>query len=276
MPSTTIQNTFAKSRLPENIFDLNNEQFYDFVAATYGSDLAQLLSFQAIRNGQHLLEATIDDVLFVLNHDSDEIDELRKICCFRVSGDEFKVKLGVKLAINNLIRELKLKQEENTKRKRRSTNPKLSSSIDSVETLNNPAQSNDETLSPESLFSSVPPRNSSSTDSLILRLQKKSTVIAHKMDIEQRINRWWSSYHGVDGLSLVEGTDYRIGINKSIENTYTSVLSCICGVRFKLPFVEPGFFKLSAFYRHLKEKRCVKLKEVSVCKHLRIICFSTS
>lgn len=265
MPWTKIQNTSAKSRLPENIFDLNNDTFYDFVATTYGNDLAQLMTFQAIRNGRHLLEATIDDILLVLNHDSDEIDELRNICCFRVKGDQYEVKLGVKLAINNFIRELKMKQEENIKKERRSTNRQLSSSIVGVETSNNPTQTNDETFSPQSLFNSTSPNVSSSTNSVILRLQKKSTDIAHKMDIEQRINKWWSSYHRVDDLSLEEGSDYRLGINKSVNNTYTSVLSCKCGVRFKLPFAQPGFFKLSAFYRHLKDKQCIKLKEVSAC-----------
>ena len=30
-------------------------------------------------------------------------------------------------------------------------------------------------------------------------------------------------------------------------------------IRFKLRFMDAGFFKLSSFYRHLKEKQCVKL-----------------
>lgn len=273
MPSTTTQNKSVKSRLPENIFDLNNEQFYNFLANTYGNDLAQLISFQAIRNGQHLLEATIDDVLLVLNDDSAEIDELRKFCCFRVAGDEFKVKLGVKLAINNLIRELKMKQEETTKKKRQIANQKVSSSIGDVETADNPTQTNDEISSPQSLFSSASPRILSSTDSLILRLQKKSTAVAHKMDIEQRINKWWSSYNGVDDISLIEGTNYHLTINQSVNNTYTSVLLCKCGIRFKLPFIEPGFFKLSTFYRHLREKRCIQLAEVSACMNNRIMVF---
>ena len=93
------------------------------------------------------------------------------------------------------------------------------------------------------------------------------------MKIEQRINKWWSSCHGFDDVCLVEGTDYRLGINKSVNNSYTSVLTYKCAAHFKLPFVVPVFFNISVFYRHLREKQCIKLTEVSAYMNDRINAF---
>lgn len=173
MPSNLRQSSFITSRLPDDIFDLNNDQFYDFIASKYGNDLAQLISFQSIRNGEHLLEATIDEIFQVLSHDSDEIDQLRRICCFCITGNEFKVKLGVKLTIGNLIYALKMQREETTKKKRRSINQPPSLSIHGgAKTSVNQIQMTDEVSSPTSVFSSTPLNRMSATDSQILRLQK--------------------------------------------------------------------------------------------------------
>jgi hypothetical protein len=72
-------------------------------------------------------------------------------------------------------------------------------------------------------------------------------------NIKQRISEWWSD--NSDENSLFEhGTHYFLEINKSSSDSYVCVLSCQCNHRFKLPFMTTGIFKLSTFYRHLKEK----------------------
>jgi hypothetical protein len=192
MSSVVSRSSTVASRLPDNIFDLENDQFYEFIKSKYGNDLAQLISFRSIRNGEHLLEATIDELLLVLNEDSNEIDDLRKLCCFRVTENEFKVKLGVKLAINNLIQSLKMKLLERAKKKRRLIDqpPPLSVRLNAETPNQTPVV--DEIPSPISLFNPPLPNDLNSTGSQIKRLQKKSTEIAHKMDIERRMNRWWS------------------------------------------------------------------------------------
>ena len=56
-----------------------------------------------------------------------------------------------------------------------------------------------------------------------------------------------------------------LAINKSINDIYTCVLTCQCSTRFKLSFMSGGFFELSSFYRHIKEKQCIQLpNEVSI------------
>ncbi|CAF4824669.1 unnamed protein product, partial [Rotaria socialis] len=71
---------------------------------------------------------------------------------------------------------------------------------------------------------------------------------------------WWVIHNDAERASLEQGIDYFLAINKSSINTYTCVLSCKCHTRFKLPFMSPGFFKISSFYRHLKEKQCIQLR----------------
>ena len=98
--------------LPDDIFMYQHNQFYEFIEETYGADLAELFRFQAIRSSKHLLDTSCDDILLILQQESEEIDMMKKMCCFQIAGNKYQVKLGVKLAINNLIQSLKLKQEQ--------------------------------------------------------------------------------------------------------------------------------------------------------------------
>ncbi|CAF1009639.1 unnamed protein product [Rotaria magnacalcarata] len=201
--------------LPDDVFSYNQNKFYEFVEHWYGNDLAQLFSFQAIRNGAHLLHTTVDDILSVLQF----------IEC----------------------------QTRTRKKKKRPSGQRSSFNIDTSISINQ-AQSQNETA-----ILSVPSLTSSSSDanlvgSRLIPTQNKMNEIDHILDIKNRISKWWSGIDN-DNLSLEEGTHYSLKINKSINNSYTCVLSCQCGIRFKLPFIEAGFFKLSSFYRHLKEQQ---------------------
>ncbi|CAF2946873.1 unnamed protein product [Rotaria sp. Silwood2] len=262
MPSVISQTASKKNGLPDDIFDYNHDQFYTIIEQTYGVDLAELISFQSIRNGEHLLQASSDDILLILRQDSDDLSALKKMCCFQVVGNNYEIKLGVKLAVNNLIHSLKMKQEQQKKKKRRPTQrlPSLASHLD-VTAVTNQTQMQDEISSPESsLLGSLASRKVS--DELQeIHVKENSNEIRHQIDIEQRINKWWSKANEDEDLSLDVGIDYSLEINKSLNNTYACILTCKCGVRFKLPYLMPGLFKLSAFYRHIKEKQCVKVSK---------------
>ncbi|CAF3331063.1 unnamed protein product [Rotaria socialis] len=246
--------------LPDDVFRYNQNKFYEFVERWYGNDVAELFSFQAIRNGSHLLHTTVDDILSVLQYESEDIDKLKSLCCFQLSNNRFQVRLGVKLAISNFIELLNVKQEQE-KKKKRSSGQHSSVNIDTPISINQTQSQN------ETIVSSVPSLTSSSNDtnpvgSRLTPTQNKMNEIDHILDIKHRISKWWSGIDN-DNLSLEEGTHYSLEINKSINNSYACVLSCQCGIRFKLPFIEAGFFKLSSFYRHLKEKQCVKLLDIA-------------
>ncbi|CAF5176182.1 unnamed protein product, partial [Rotaria magnacalcarata] len=255
MSSSTLSRNINQNYLPDDIFIYNNERFYDYIKQSYGDDLAGLLSFQAIRNGLHLVETSYDDILSIFQQESEEINKLRQLCCFKISNDKYEIKLGVKLAINSLINLLKIKQEEQNKRKRRASTKYTSSNVDTLKSVDQIRSQNEMTVPPT--IAASPVSDAPSTQSALQLIQNRLNDIGHITDIEQRINKRWSAYKNNNDLFLSKGTHYLLEINKSINDTYACVLSCKCRTRFKLPFMKTGFFKLSAYYRHLKEKQCL-------------------
>ena len=120
--SSTAPGQRKSSALPDDIFDYNHDQFYSIIKYSYGNDLAELLSFQSIRNGLHLVNTSCDDILLVLQEDSKEINQLKTLCCFQTANNTYQVKLGVKLALRSLIESMKMKHEEQkNKKKKRSS-----------------------------------------------------------------------------------------------------------------------------------------------------------
>jgi hypothetical protein len=252
--------TVNANDLPEDIFSYNHDQFYEFIKDKYGPDLAALFSFQAIRSPAHLLCTSCDDILMILQQKSDDITHLKQLCCFKVADNKYEIKLGVKLAINSFIQLLKLKQEQQKKKKRSST--QRSSTI--------PTQPQNATPLSPSTLSSPSTIDTVSAQSTLTLTKKKLNEAEHKADIEERISKWWSTNNNDDDLALDEGKNYFLAINKSINDTFACILTCQCDHRFKLPFIIPGFFKLSSFYRHVKEKQCIKHSKVVSVSHHKI------
>jgi hypothetical protein len=201
---------------------------------------------------------------------------LKKLCCFQLSDNKFRVKLGVKLAINNLIQLLKIKQEQQQKKKR-SSHQRSASNVN-IKTSANNTSTQDEIISLE-LTSSISPVvvDTSSTQPKVKGIERILDDIGHLTDIKERLNQWWISTNNNDNVFLEEGVHYFLQINKSVNDKYACILSCLCHSRFKLSFMPTGFFKLSSFCRHIKEKKCFKqfLKRVSLSyiKKTTTICF---
>ena len=180
------------------------------------------------------------------------------MCCFQVVGNKYEVKLGVKLAIRNLIQSLKVKYDQQRKQKRR---PALQSSTMSINTdataVNNPSQLLDNTSSVSSItFSSMV--DLSSSQARLSRAPKTSTESTHQVDIKKRINNWWTKNNDREDISCDPGKDYHWEISRSPGDVFHCYFMCICGIRFKLTLLDSGVFKLSSFFRHMKEQHAVK------------------
>lgn len=281
LPSAATSLTSSNSNsLPEDIFTYNHDQFYAFVRQSCGNDLAELLKFQSIRSASHLLRTSKEDILAVFQQESSQLGELKKLCCFSVVGDKHEVKLGVKLAIDSFLRSLKIKQDENKKKLKYESGQRQSASsatIPVIEPDDRPEPASSAILpselpptSTQDTVSSLPTQNIDQTSSLLLSSTALSTSnplpikrsklnrVGHHSDIVQRITTWWNEYNDNPNLLLKEDIAYFLRISKQGSNTYSCALSCKCGARFQLPLLKSGLFKLSSFYRHLKEKRCVK------------------
>jgi hypothetical protein len=276
MSMVVSKQTENSNNLPDDIFNYNHEEFYEFIKKTRGADLAELFSFQAIRHATHLMDTTCDEILLILQEDSKDLNNLKNLCCFQLADSKFRVKLGVKLAINNLIQSLKIKQEQQPKKKR-SSHQRSSSNVN-IKTSANNTSSQDEIISLESTPSISPVVvDTSSTQPKVKEIEDSLDDIGHVADIKQRLNQWWIATNNNDNLVLEEGIHYFLQVNKSINDKYACILSCLCHTRFKLSFMPTGFFKLSSFCRHIKEKKCFKpsLKRVSLSyiKKTTAICF---
>ena len=280
MSTSILKSTENSNILPDEIFNYNQNEFYEFIKKTRGADLAELLNFQAIRHATHLMDTTCDEILSILEEDSKEINNLKKLCCFQLGENKFRVKLGVKLAINNLLQSLKIKQEQQQqqqqKKKKRSAQQRSSSSVNGRLSVND-ALSQNETVSLESTSVSPVVVDTPSTQPKAKGIQRVLDEIGHLTDIRERLNQWWISINRNDNVLLEEGEHYFLEINKSINDKYACILTCLCHARFKLPFMPTGFFKLSSFCRHIKLKNCFKhfLKTVSF-SHLEktnVTCF---
>ena len=115
----TAESASKAGGLPDDILSLSHADFYEFVEREYGFDLAELLRFQSIRNGIHLLDASSNDILSIFTRDSVKLNELKKVPCFQIVENKYEVKLGLELAIRNLIQSLKVKYDQQRKQKRR-------------------------------------------------------------------------------------------------------------------------------------------------------------
>ena len=99
---------------------------------------------------------------------------------------------------------MKIKQEQQKKRKRSSAQRSLSNSNTLTFITQTPTQY--ETNASSSSTSVTPSiSDASSTWSRFTPVQNKINEIDHIRDIEERINKWWSTTND-DNLSLVEGT----------------------------------------------------------------------
>ncbi|CAF3298075.1 unnamed protein product [Rotaria sp. Silwood2] len=183
-----------KNDLPEDIFTYNHERFYEFIEQQYGIDLAELFRFQAIRNATHLLNTSCDDIISILQLESNDIKVLKNLCCFQIAGDKYKIKLGVKLALKNFIELVKIKQQQQQKKKKSSIQPlSINRTQPQPQTQTLVGTSNettDETQIELPTLPSIPSKNDTSlTRSRLTTLQKKLNELDHIADIENRINK---------------------------------------------------------------------------------------
>ena len=77
-PSCTVSNT-----IPVNIFDLQHDDFYDFVEAHCGSVQANILKFQLISDAGTFIEC--ENPTEILQYDSDRLKHLKENSCLLTS-----------------------------------------------------------------------------------------------------------------------------------------------------------------------------------------------
>ncbi|CAF1024225.1 unnamed protein product [Rotaria sp. Silwood1] len=154
MSTSILKSTKYSNSLPDDIFNYNQNEFYEFIKETRGADVAELFSFQAIRHATHLIDTTCDEILSILEEDSKDINNLKKLCCFQLNQTRTTT--------------------TTTKEKKRSAQQRTSSSV-KVKSLVNDTLSEDEIVSLEAIpvspvvvdTSSTQPKKNGKENSLV-------------------------------------------------------------------------------------------------------------
>ena len=126
--------------------------------------------------------------MLILQEESDYIKKLKELCCFKLSGNKYQIKLGVKLAVNNFIQSLKAKEEQQ-KRKKRSSKQYLSSDLGMILSTNERLPQKEEFLS-QSSSSMQPAGDTVSRQPKEKKQQQILDELGHIAGIEQRLQKW--------------------------------------------------------------------------------------
>ena len=204
--------------IPENLLELEDDQFFEFVDQFVGNKVTNILKFQDITNANCFL--TCDDPLEVLNYDSDDLLDMKKKTCVKLNDNSFVILPGVKSKMNILKNLLNKKSNEFKKAlKTLSFIPETNGSFTITSETNN--------NSTDLIHTRAEPSMSSSSSS---NINSKGEEEVKKYLIES-INDWCknmdqSKSEHQQQLELKENIDYEIIIDI---NGNKAFIKCNCG-----------------------------------------------
>ena len=105
-----MDNKCDASVLPNDIFDLNGEDFFTCVRKIGGQMLCEILKIQFIDSTRTLMESP--DVFDIFKYNSLEINHLRDQVCFRTENGHYILKSGIRTSLSLLTTLLNAKKEE--------------------------------------------------------------------------------------------------------------------------------------------------------------------
>lgn len=241
--------SFDLNNLPDDVLFYSNEQFFIFVEQYLGVDESELMKIQGIKNIRALIH--IPDVLAVIDLDCDEVNEIKKRVCFNTKNKGFVVKQGIKCGIQDLIETLRKKRNDYEKRSKRSKQSESSIRVTSNNGFNLSSSSEQNTNSSLPITTSTVIMNESSNSNLLMNID-------YVQCISDSIRKFCEKKF--DDLLLVKDLDYTILSPDSSFDSHTRI-KCSCGSTIKTNYREDtSSFQLSAFYKHIRDSRCIMMK----------------
>ncbi|CAF4104475.1 unnamed protein product [Rotaria sp. Silwood2] len=114
-------------RLPENVFSLKNDDFYEFIQVLVGQQMVDILKFQSITSTQSLIRNPNIFEIFNMNCSESSFLMIRERSCFQLDNGTFIVKIGLINNLNCLLEFLKQQQQKQIKTSSNAdSNPSLS------------------------------------------------------------------------------------------------------------------------------------------------------
>jgi hypothetical protein len=206
--------------LPHDVMELTDEHFYEFVKSFGGQKLAALLEFQDINNVACFLAC--DDPFELLQHDSNDLINLKKQTCLKLNTNLFVVLPGIKSKMMLLKKALTKNQKES---KKESTNISLNTATNNIPSNSSSTDySNNSTgLSAQTLVN-----NSSSS---IINSNVEENIKNHVITLlNDWLNKMEQNKHQKN-FQIKEGIDYEIIANS---NSNKVMINCQCGVNSTL------------------------------------------
>ena len=95
------------SRLPDNVLELEGDDFYRFTKSISGELLTEVLKIQAIDSVFIFLQTS--DIFEIFQHDSTMLQHLKSKIGFNLNDGTFQVKHGLQIAIRIFIKIIEIK-----------------------------------------------------------------------------------------------------------------------------------------------------------------------
>ncbi|CAM4969505.1 unnamed protein product [Rotaria socialis] len=217
------------STLPVNIFDLQHDEFYNFIELHYGPIQAKILKLQLISDASIFAEC--NDPTEILQYSGEKLNELKNKACLITNDGNCIILPGIAASFKTLKKRLLKKLEEDVKKTKKNNSTSFT-------------QPNAPTVN-----------------------QAKSIeqLRTHLITI---IRQWYNNHRDEFNLksesTLVESVDYQIEFRNESNGDQSACIICQCGARSTLcRTVNNGFYQASNFYRHLERRNCsIMLKKL--------------
>ncbi|CAF2930389.1 unnamed protein product [Rotaria sp. Silwood2] len=229
--------SYRSSSLPNNVFEFENDEFFEFGRSFSGEKLAILLQFQEITDAQCFLDC--EDPFEILSFDSDDLLDLKKKLCVKLNNNSFAILSGIKSKMK-LLKNALIKKRNQLRKEPSKT------STDSVAINNTPSiilTAENLTCSSNSSTQSQINISSSSAVTLTINDEQKQHIIHLLDEWCEKIKEDNNEQH----IKLKEGVDYELIVNYMPNKT---LIKCRCGTNTTLGKKNNSYI-LSNYIRHL-------------------------
>lgn len=100
--------------LPDNIFELKNEDFFNIVQQQCGKTMVEIFRYLEINSADYLLTINTEDLFAFFHQDSPELAAMKSKIGVMLSDGSFVVKKGLLFQADTLIRALHIYQQQNS------------------------------------------------------------------------------------------------------------------------------------------------------------------
>ncbi|CAF3497546.1 unnamed protein product [Rotaria socialis] len=210
------------STLPVDVFDLQHDDFYDFVEHNYGPIQAKILKFQLISDASTFIEC--NDPTEIFQYICEKLTELKHKACLITNDGTCIILPGITASFKTLKKRLLKKVEEDVKKKKNFASNLLT------------------------------PSNTPIVDQVKSTDQLRTHLIT-------MIRQWYINHRAEYNLNndstLEENMDYQIELKNTSSGIQSAIITCGCGSKSTLRRSIPsGYFQISNFYRHIERCNC--------------------